>query len=144
MNKVTPSSLDEDLTEETSNNKGGRPGKFPKPTSGQLEIYDIEFESSGGVADAARYKTLSAKLFQNINVRSLRLSGLNIERIDDDTFGSKAFGSYLQTLDLSRNAIRRIDATTLSNLKALQVIELKISTFLDHLLQKTMNPLTMN
>lgn len=121
MNDAARSSLGEDSSEDSaSNTKGRRPGKLPSPSTGQLEIYDIEFTSGGALGDA-RYKTLNAKLFESFNIRSLKLSGFNIENVDDHTFESPAFANYLQTLDLSRNAIRRLDSHTLSNLKSLQV-----------------------
>lgn len=122
MNDAARSSLEEDSGEDSSS-KPRRGGKLPNPSTDQLEIYDIEFTSGGGLTEL-RYRTLSAKLFENFNIRSLRLSNFNIERVDDNIFESSAFGKYLQTLDLSRNSIRRLDGKVLSNLRALQHLNL--------------------
>lgn len=98
----------------------------PKPsTSTDLELYDMEFETKVNREDA-RYRTVTANLFDGFNVRSLKLSGLNLERVDENAFSSFSFSNYLQALDLSRNKLKRLDSHVLANLKSLQVIHLII------------------
>lgn len=94
----------------------------PQRPSTALEIYEIEFYP--GQKIGPKYKTISSKNFKGINLRSLKLSGLNIERIDDDAFDVASNGKYLQSLDLSRNSLKRIDSHALANLKSIQHLNL--------------------
>jgi hypothetical protein len=89
--------------------------------SGDLELYDIEFSTDRTIGSAPEYRTLSANLFAGMNVRRLKVSGLSIERIDEDMFKDPSYAKYTQTLDLSNNLLKRIDPHTIANLKRLEV-----------------------
>ena len=64
-------------------------------------------------------------MFENFIVRSLSFAGLNIERIDKNTFSKKCCGETLETLNLSKNRLRLLfKPEILEHLKRLERLDL--------------------
>jgi Leucine-rich repeat (LRR) protein len=62
-------------------------------------------------------------MFRNFKLSSLSIRGLDIKRIDYDTFHTKCCANTLETLDLSNNKLMRLDSSLLLNLKRLVKID---------------------
>jgi Leucine-rich repeat (LRR) protein len=91
--------------------------------------YEIEFYLQNHLQQRNRSKRVVKDLFKNFNIKSLKLSGLNLEQIDEDAFNDKKSFSLLESLDLSMNNLKRLDAQTLSKLNNLENLNLSFNPY---------------
>ena len=88
-------------------------------------IYDFEFIASTPLPNDSVYQQIYSRMFENFNVKRLSFVGLNISKIDKDTFSRKCCASTLESLNLSSNHLRLLfDPELLVNLKRLERIDL--------------------
>jgi hypothetical protein len=96
-----------------------------KPVKGAIKnIYEIDFNVKSSSSNEKKYKTVANNAFRNFQIRSLSLKNLGLEFVDEDAFEKKSFEDNLESLDLSGNSLKRIDAITLKNLKRLEKLNL--------------------
>ena len=86
--------------------------------------YEMEFYLQNKLIQRNKTKHIVKDLFKNFNLKSLKLSGLNLERIDEDAFNDKKVFSLLESLDLSGNNLKRLDPHLMAKLINLEKLNL--------------------
>lgn len=87
-------------------------------------IYDIVFTPSAVPSEMQRYKTIPAGLFSNFRLNTVSFQSLGIVRVEEGAFDKFCCENTLETLDLSKNVLVRLDAETLVNLRRLTRLNL--------------------
>ena len=87
-------------------------------------IYDIAFTPSAIPSDIQRYKVVPAGLFANFRLNTVSFQNLGIVRVEEGAFDKFCCENTLETLDLSKNVLVRLDADTLVNLGRLTRLNL--------------------
>lgn len=87
-------------------------------------IYDIVFTPSAVPSEMQKYKIVKSGLFSNLRLSSVSFQNLGIVNVEDGAFNKFCCEKTLETLDLSKNFMVRLDAATLSNLGRLTRLNL--------------------
>jgi len=88
-------------------------------------IYDFEFTATTSLPDNTVYQQIYSRMFENFNIRRLSFAGLNISKIDKNTFSKRCCSESLESLNLSSNHLQLLfDPELLVNLKRLERIDL--------------------
>jgi Leucine-rich repeat (LRR) protein len=91
--------------------------------------YDIEFYLQNQQQQRNKSKHVFKDLFKNFNLKSLKLSGLNLEQIDEDAFNDRKSFGLLESLDLSVNNLKRLDPQLLDKLINLEKLNLSFNPY---------------
>jgi Leucine-rich repeat (LRR) protein len=99
--------------------------ELEKTKNAKLLRYEIKFElKTSSKSPDQRYASIRKHFLKRFNVRKLDLSQLILASIDDNAFSAASVSKYLEELDLSNNALSRLDAHILEPLQQLQSLNL--------------------
>lgn len=83
---------------------------------GSKFMYEIIFTPSPTPTDIEKYKIINKGLFSNFRLKSLSFQNLGIVKVETGAFDSYCCENSLETLDLSKNHLIRLDTVALKDL----------------------------